>query len=246
VRQDLQAGKQVLFCGTPCQVAGLKAWLGKQQDNLFTMDLICHGVPSQKLWKKALASDEKKQKSPITAYEFRNKEKRGWDTNFKKTFRNGKTVYGSGKLDVFYKAFLAGEIYRECCYTCRYANMNRVGDLTVGDFWGIDKELPAFDSRQGASCVIVNSEKGETLFSAIRDDLILEPVSLEQILRHNHNLVSPTCRPAKRNAMYLNLDQLPFEEMDISRRHEPRLKDWVSYRIPGDLKGKLKKLLRRS
>lgn len=244
VRRDLREGKTVLFSGTPCQVAGLKAYLGKEYENLYTVDLICHGVPSQKLWKKSIARDEQKMNSPMTAYEFRNKEKRGWDTNYKKTFRNGRKSYGTGKTDVFYKAFLKGEIYRESCYTCPYASMDRPGDLTVGDFWGIDKELPGFEAMDGASAVLVNSPKGEALYSALTDTLVSQPVSPERIARHNHNLVAPTGRSPKRNAMYLNIDQKPFSRMDIRRLHRPDLKSGISYLLPSSFKKTLKKLLR--
>lgn len=243
VLKDLAEGMQVLFSGTPCQVAGLQAFLRKDYPNLYTMDLICHGVPSQKLWHKALVYEGRK--SPVVSYEFRNKEKRGWDVNIKQSHANGKAVYRSGKLDVFVKAFLDGDIYRECCYGCNYASLNRVADLTVGDFWGIEKELPKFHAYDGVSCVIVNSQRGESLFAAMEKELVCEGVALRQIVRHNHNLVAPTRRPAKRDRMYLDIDGKPFNKMDISRMHRFNLKHWISYRVPVSLKKTVKKLLKK-
>lgn len=243
-KEDLESGVPVLFSGTPCQVNGLYAYLKKPYNNLYTIDIICHGVPSQKLLKKAISYDEDKKNSPMISYEFRNKEQRGWDTNYKKTYSNGRIDYGSGKMDVYYKAFLNGEIYRECCYECHYASMDRVGDLTLGDFWGIDKELPHFESYNGVSCIIVNSEKGNKLLSDIKDELVLEQVELEKIVKHNHNLVAPTSRSDKRNSMYLNIDYLNFNQLDIYKLHEFNLKHCISYIMPTSLKLKIKKLLK--
>ena len=234
----------MLFSGTPCQVAGLKTYLRKSYERLVTIDIICHGVPSQKMFKKSVEHDESKMGSQMTNYEFRNKEKRGWDTNFKKTFSNGKTSYGSGKLDAYYKAFLNGEIYRECCYKCQYANMQRPSDMTLGDFWGIEKELPDFNAYDGVSCVIVNTEKGQTLLDDISNELVVKEVDLDQIVKHNHNLSAPTSRVSKRNAMYLNIDQQDFKDMDIFKLHSINIKHYISYIIPTNLKLKLKKLLK--
>jgi len=245
VRDDLNKNLKVLFSGTPCQLAGLFAYLGKRYDNLYTVDLICHGVPSQKLFKKSTQSDKRKAKSPLVAYEFRNKEKRGWDSNYKKIFENGKARYGSGKLDAFYKAFLQGEIYRESCYTCRYASMERVGDITLGDFWGIEKELPKFPADKGTSCVIINTQMGEDLFLQILPAMDTSSVALDAIKRHNHNLIMPTMRKNKRNSMYLNIDQIPFEKMDVYSQHHARFKDYISYKVPSNFKRTLKKLLKR-
>ncbi len=245
VYDDLNNDRPVLFSGTPCQVAGLLAYLGKPYENLYTADIVCHGVPSQKLFRKSIEPDEKKAKSPMISYEFRNKEKRGWGKHFKKVFRNGKTRFGSGGLEAYYSTFLRGDICRECCYTCHYASMDRVGDLTLGDFWGIEKELPNFAADQGASCVIVNTPKGEKLFSQIMPDLVSCPVALDAIKKHNHNLTSPTPRRTKRNSMYLNIDQVPFKQMDIYRLHRFNFKEYVSYLIPRSMKLKIKKLLKR-
>ena len=244
VKEDLENGKDVLFSGTPCQVAGLKTYLRKSYERLITIDIICHGVPSQKMFKKSVEHDESKMGSQMTNYEFRNKEKRGWDTNFKKTFNNGKTSYGSGKLDAYYKAFLDGEIYRECCYKCQYANMQRPSDMTLGDFWGIEKELPDFNAYDGVSCVIVNTEKGQALLDDISNELVIKEVDLDQIVKHNHNLSAPTSRISKRNAMYLNIDQQDFKDMDIFKLHSINIKHYISYIVPTNLKMKLKKLLK--
>ncbi len=243
-KKDLEQGLSVLFSGTPCQIAGLYAVLGKNYDNLYTIDIICHGVPSQKLLRKSIELDEHKQKSKMVGYEFRNKEKRGWDCNYKKTYANGTESYGSGKQDVYYKAFLNGETYRECCYQCKYASMNRLGDITLGDFWGIEKELPQFPTYNGVSCVLVNSEKGEKLFNFLKNELLYKEVDCNSIAKHNHNLVSPTKRSKKRDVAYSDIDKVAFNRTKLYKLHTFDFKNYVSYNMPTSLKRTLKKFLK--
>ena len=245
VKEDLNNNLTVLYSGTPCQIAGLNAYLGKEYKNLITIDIICHGVPSQKLLKKAIKHDENKMKSPMISYDFRNKDKKGWDKNYKKVYKNGKYSYGNGKLDVYYKVFLDGDANRECCYNCQYANMDRVGDMTIGDFWGIEKEVPEFETYYGVSAVITNNQKGEALFDCIKETLDYKQVEVDAIVKHNDNLHKCTKRPAKRNCIYLNIDEYDFKDMDIYKLHTSQVKHVISYLLPVKLKSRLTKLLKR-
>ena len=162
-RQRLAGGKTVLFTGTPCQIAGLYAFLGSDHENLYTIDLICHGVPSPKFFKKYLEYQNKKMAGRVIYFNFRSKDKRGWGTQYLlKTKTKTKTKILS--LDRYGKHFMDGDCYRESCYQCAYANTSRVGDLTVGDFWGISKSHPNFNSTKCVSSVFVNTEKGQKLF----------------------------------------------------------------------------------
>lgn len=152
VKEDLLKGKRVLFTGTPCQIAGLYAFLGGDKENLHTIDLICHGVPSPKFFKKYLEYQKSKIDESIVYFNFRSKDKRGWGTQYllkTKTKTKTKTL----SLDRYGKHFMDGDCYRESCYQCPYANTKRVGDLTVGDFWGVVKSHPAFYSEKGVSSI---------------------------------------------------------------------------------------------
>ena len=148
VKCCLEVGKKVLFTGTPCQVAGLKHFLRKDYDNLLTMDFVCHGVPSPKVWRSYLS--EISQGSKIKNIEFRNKQQ-GWKNfcfvldieNLKRgNVLSKSSVFGD---NIFMQAFLSNILLRPCCYACPVKCGKSGSDLTVGDFWGIEKVLPDFD-----------------------------------------------------------------------------------------------------
>lgn len=168
VKKDLRDDKVVLFTGTPCQIAGLYAFLGdKNNDNLYTLDIICHGVPSPKFFEKYINYIEHKLNEKVIFYNFRDKSKKGWGTQYllkTKTKTKTKTL----ALDKYGSHFMKGDCYRESCYKCQFANIKRPGDITTGDFWGVYSVYPDFASRDGVSSVIINNRKGEKLFESIR------------------------------------------------------------------------------
>lgn len=211
VKKNLREGKIVLYTGTPCQIAGLYAYLGGDKENLYTLDLICHGVPSPKLFKKYIEYQGKKIGEEIVSFNFRSKDKRGWGTQYllkTKTKTKTKTL----SLDRYGKHFMEGDCYRECCYQCSYANISRVGDLTVGDFWGIAKSHPDFDSPKGVSSVFINSRKGKILFEKMRCYGVVEIATLEEALEKQSNLSEPTMRPISRNSFYNGIAEDSFIE----------------------------------
>lgn len=163
VRQDLVSGNLVLFIGTPCQCAGLKSYLGKDYNNLYCVDLICHGVPSQKLLKKHLLKISEGKADYVT---FR----KGNDMALKVFDKSGKKIYYSNVWnerykDSYYSTFIDGYTYRESCYQCRYAKPERCSDITVGDFWGLGSDLK-FDPVNGCSCILPVTDKGIDLLKA--------------------------------------------------------------------------------
>lgn len=187
-KQRLVEGKTVLFTGTPCQIAGLYAFLGGNPENLYTVDLICHGVPSPKFFKKYLEYQNKQTAGKVIYFNFRSKDKRGWGTQYllkTKTKTKTKTL----SLDRYGKHFMDGDCYRESCYQCAYANASRVGDLTVGDFWGIAKSHPDFNSPKGVSSVFVNTEKGQKLFEMMRPLAEVEEATLEEGMVKQHSCI---------------------------------------------------------
>lgn len=176
VRDTLETGRQVLFSGTPCQVDGLNGYLGRSYPNLLTVDIICHGTPNDAFFRDYLRFLEKKYKGTVIDFKFR--EKSGnWGGNREfycgsVTFRNKngneqKSFFPSGKSS-YYKLFLGAESFRSSCYHCKYACLSRPGDLTIGDFWGIETQHPdyltenggSFSTEKGVSCLLVNSGQG--------------------------------------------------------------------------------------
>lgn len=238
VKQCLAKGNKVLFTGTPCQIAGLYSFVGKDQDGLYTIDLICHGVPSPKLFQKYLEYQNQKMKGNVIYFNFRSKDKRGWGTQYLlKTKTKTKTKPLS--LDRYGKHFMDGDCYRECCYRCAYANLERTGDLTVGDFWGIAKSHPEFYSSKGVSSVFVNTEKGQWIFEQIKDMANIQAATIEDGLIKQGNLVRPTRRPARRDEFYEKIEECGF----IKNLHVGiQIKERIKVMLPSWLFEKLKSL----
>lgn len=232
----LSCGRKVLFTGTPCQIAGIYAFLGEDNINLYTLDLICHGVPSPKFFEKYLDYQRTEMNGDIIYYNFRSKHKRGWGTQYLiKTKRKTKT--NTLSLDRYGKHFMDGDCYRESCYQCPYANMERIGDLTVGDFWGIGKSHPEFNSSKGVSSVFVNSEKGRYLFEQMKYYAEIEPVTIEEGMAKQHNLIRPSNRPITRDSFYKGIDEPGFV---VNLKIGLQLKSRLKVLLPTKLIQKLK------
>lgn len=180
VKEDLKNGNTVLFSGTACQIAGLKASIpSRLQLNLICVDIICHGVPSPKIWEDYIVYLETRYKSKIVKACFRDK-RFGWH-GAKETFKfaNGKEVarYTSNML------YFTGKSMRESCANCKFTNLKRVGDITIGDFWGIPKDSPYEKDKKGLSLALINSDKGKQLFESIKDKYIVEPSNTKDCLQ---------------------------------------------------------------
>lgn len=173
VKRDLLDKKNVLFFGTPCQVSGLRSFLGKKmQERLFTCDLVCHGVPSPAVWANYCEAIEKKTKGIMDSVIFRDK-KLGWHSHsetFSFTKKNGKRA--TVTKQTFRKLFYSHLIVRSSCSVCPYTNLKRVGDITCGDFWGWEKYHPEWNDNKGVSLALINSDKGYSLFQKANIDVI--------------------------------------------------------------------------
>ena len=238
VKQRLSEGKMVLYTGTPCLIAGLYAYLGGDKDNLYTVDIICHGVPSPKFFKKYIEFQNKRLNDSIIYYNFRSKEKKGWGTQYQyllKTHKNKEAKILA--LDPYGRHFLDGDCYRENCYQCPYANTSRVGDLTVGDFWGIAKSHPNFNSPKGVSSVFINTEKGENLFMLINKYGYTKETTLSEALVKQGNLKHPTGRPIIRDLFYNDIDKTNFiDNLKVGLQLKSRIKNILPYNLIQKLK----------
>lgn len=197
IKMALKDGKKVLFSGTPCQVAAIKK-IVSNDENLYTIDLICHGTPPVKLFQDFIRLLGKKLHSKITYFSFRDK---AAGRNFKASVVTEKRKFNfSHGILSYYKLFLDGIIYRENCYSCPYARKERVSDITVGDFWGIEKFYPK-DKIQDKfwSCILVNSLKGHELIKKYGDDFELIESDFEKVACMNEQLHSPYKRPEQRD-----------------------------------------------
>ncbi len=245
-KQYLNEGKIVLYSGTPCQIVGLHLFLGKQYENLYTVDLICHGVPSPLLFKKYLTWLEKSAGGKISGYNFRDKRKRGWNDVFVYSYRTAaKELFNYAECDPYFKHFLIQDTYRECCYNCSFAQPERYSDFTIGDYWGIEHIHPEFEESTGVSALIVNTEKGASCLSALRSKITLLPTKYEDIRKYNANLNRPTKRNSNRDHVYDGIKKQSDEAYICSIRPHVTLKKQISCRIQKKYKRMIKKLLKK-
>lgn len=243
-KSELLNGRQVLFSGTGCQVAGLRAFLNKDYENLITVDIVCHGVPSPRLFKNYIDYLGKKLGEPIKQYSFRSKKRHGWGLFYElETDNSGKG--GSGFDDPYYNAFLNCKTYRESCYNCRFANCDRQGDITLADFWGIECINPSFYSKNGVSLVLVNSEKGRLLWKSLENCIDSVDSTIEQAVKMNKNLSSPSHRPECRDTIYDGFDG-DFNSYVMKKLYvKPSIKRKIKAIIPVSVKGRIKYMLKK-
>ena len=164
VKENLEKGKEVLFSACPCQVDALKSYLGKDYENLITIDILCHGVPSPLAYNKFLDEISNNNSKEIASVDFRDK-KYGWGKLIKIT-NNDNSIHYDEYNKPFLRTFTSGIINRSSCYQCPYSTSKRCGDITLGDFWGINEIEPEFNDNKGTSLVLINNKKGENLFLA--------------------------------------------------------------------------------
>lgn len=179
VKEDLEKGKQVLFCGTPCQVAGLKKLVG-ERDNLITIDFICHGVPSPAILKDKIAELEKQYQSKVKEIFFRTKYNNWSMQKLFVEFENGKVYFMDANNDDYFRLFLNNYILRTSCYQCQYSNEKHVADITLADYWGIKQFSPEENDEKGMSLILINTAKGQALLDSIAEQLEMKPLPLEK------------------------------------------------------------------
>ena len=231
VKNDLNDGKKVMFIGMPCQVAGLKNFLGKEYKNLYLADLICHGVPSQKLLREEAIN------------------KLGDIKNIKVTFRengefcikfylkNKEMLNEKQDRSFYFLGFMKALFYRENCYTCEYANINRVGDITLGDFWGLGKDdkINKYkkEEKNGISLCLVNTDKGRMMLDTIKEECYFEERKIEEAISGNSQLRNPSVK----NKQYEKFRKL-YSKYGYRKASQKCLKK-------DKLKQKLKKFIRK-
>ncbi len=202
----LKDGRKVLFSGTPCQIAGLYGYLGKEYDNLYTTDLICHGIPSPGFFRQYVRYLEEKYRQPLERWSFRDKSVEGWGSTDVIVFKRLK-LKRRELMEPYTMAFQKGLICRESCYRCSYAGGARVGDLTIGDYWGFARHHEGVDTSEGISLLLVNTENGKRLLDSIKDRLFLEGSKIEWMREVNNTLNAPTPRPEGRDTFFERLEE---------------------------------------
>lgn len=210
VKDDLEHGKYVLFSGVPCQIDGLKLFLRKEYENLLTVEVICHGVPSPSLWKKYCEHLENKFSAKIESVNFREK-RNGWKKfGLVEEGENISQYLGLGQ-DPYMQMFLRNYCLRPSCYQCKAKKFESMADITIADFWGINKVLPKMDDDKGTSLVLIQTAKGEKIFGNIGKNCIVCKTDYEQSIRENPAYYKSVERPEERDCFFNDMNSMDFE-----------------------------------
>lgn len=253
VKRLLKENHKVLFTGTACQIAAVKQ-LVRDAENLYCVDILCHGVPSPLFLKKYVKHLEQKHHGKLTRLEFRNKEKLGWGSEHRTYYeitRSGNKKGYRPNLPAYFCAFFWGLNLRESCYHCKFTGTNRVSDITIGDFWGywsyFKKNFP-----EGISIVSVNDEKGRILFDSIRGrEEYLFDLEQKNALGTNTNFYHPTLKPSTRDGFYSNLEHLEYKAFkkrvffDPTIRKKLLVSAYGCY-VPSGVRGLIRKIIKGS
>lgn len=233
-RKNLKEGRLVLYTGTPCQIAGLKAYLKKDYPNLFTQDLICHGVPSPAIWKKYIEYRETISQEKVHHINFRNKDN-GWK-EYEIVFSFEKNRYQVAySKDIYMKAFLKNLCLRPSCYDCRFKGLIRDSDITLADFWGIENILPEMDDNKGTSLVLIHSNKGKQLFEKIKADCLFQEVDVSRAIAENPSAIQSSYENKNRKAFMKDIQRKSLEKVV----HKYTKKSFIS-----KVKNKIRRILK--
>ena len=231
VKNDLENDRLVLFSGTSCQVAGLKAFLQKPYEKLFCVDVVCHGVPSPKVWQDYIKYQEQRSKGKCIKVDFRNKRDFGWFRHIETLyFDNGKRIDSEIFKDLFYNHFML----RPCCYKCPYKSTEHPSDISIADYWGIDKAVPNFNDNKGVSLVLVNSELGCEFFEQVKDSIEYRESSIENSLQPA--LIKPFDKPDNREEFWDDYNKKSFKYI---------AKKYGNFSLFVRLKRKAKKIIKK-
>lgn len=217
VKEDLKQNINVLFSGTPCQIAALYSYLNKSKvqsiETLYTIEVICHGVPSPKVLDKYLKEKQNEYSSSIKKINFRDKHY-GWKNfSFSIKFENGDKYIQSLSKDIYMQAFLKNVCLRKSCYNCTFSSLPRTADITLGDYWGVQYKYSHLSDDKGISLMLVNNEKGNNLIESIKNDIYIEPTDLNFGIEHNPCIIKPVKEHENREIFFNELDNMTFKEL---------------------------------
>lgn len=215
IKSLLDSGEKILACGSPCQMAALRTYLQKDYDNLLIVDFLCRACNSPKVFHKYLESLESKYASKITAIKDKNKD-HGWRSLARKiTFENGEVYYGEGYDDNYRRGYHLNVFERPSCYDCKFKGVPRISDITLGDFWGIERIDSSIDKNLGTSLIMLNSKKGLEFFEKTKSRLTVKEFCLADIEKGNFQALYGAVKyPANidRDAFFADLDKITFDE----------------------------------
>lgn len=209
----LKQGRRVLFSGTPCQIAGLYSYLGRDDENLLTCDLVCHGVPSPKVFALYVAAMEQRHGAKVEKVAFRQKAQ-GWKKFSVVWSFDNKTEYCKVfSVEPYMIGFLKNIDLRPSCHSCRFSRLPRVADITLGDFWGVGTHHPEWDDDKGTSLILVQTEKGKRGLEACRNSLVIHEADFHMAKSSNPCICGFVPPAELRSAFFNDLERLSFEKV---------------------------------
>ena len=238
-QEYILAGRKVLFSGTPCQIGGLKSFLNKDFENLICQDIICHGVPSPLVLRKYMNYNEIRRSDSIDNINFRIKEN-SWKVNeIRINFSKGSYLQEKAVKNCYMKLFVKNLSLRISCYSCQYRTLSRESDITLGDYWGIEKQHPEMDDDNGTSLILVHTEKGQKLFETIKNNIIYKKVDAENSVKFNSCAIKSTPNNPNRENFFSDLNNYDFDVI-ISKY----CKDKKNTKVKRNIKAILKAILK--
>lgn len=216
IKNEVGTGKKVLVTGTPCQIDAVKNFFSNRiPENLFTMDIVCHGVPSPQIFSEYVDLQEKKSGKKIVDFKFRDK-KEGWTTPHRVfEYSDGTSCGELLNADAFNNLFQVTDcILRPSCFSCKYAGNQRISDISIADFWGIqNKHNDMFNENRGVSLILVNTDKGNSLFQKIKENEIMKikKVLLSDAQERNFPLLRPSIPYFDRNKFFIDYQKRGLE-----------------------------------
>lgn len=209
----LKNGKVVLFTGTPCQIAGLKAYLKKKYANLYTQDIVCHGVCSPSVWKKYAQYRQAQLASKLKSVAFRDKGDSWRNYHVNMSFENGTCYRQRASEDIYMKCFLKNLTLRPSCYRCKFKSANSSSDITLADFWGIHRIDEKMYDDKGTSLVMIRTQKGKTLFEQCCENCNIKSELYLDALRENPSIIRSAKKNPKRKKFMSDLETKPIEKV---------------------------------
>lgn len=234
-KEDLRDGRVVLFSGTACQIAGLNGYLGKKYQNLITIDVLCHGVPSPKVWGRYLDEVQKNMKSKVKGICFRQKDS-GWKTySVELQLENNRSYKKRFRRNPFMQLFLSDICLRPSCHDCRFKSINRCSDITLGDAWGVDQYMPEMDDDKGTSVVLIHSDKGKMLFEGVCRNIKYKEANADDIVPDSSDARNAVSANPGRAQFFQDLNQ-GISVHVLSKRVKPSIFERGYYKIGNILK----------
>lgn len=238
IREELNDGKKVLFVGTPCQCEGLLSFVGKKE-NLICIDFICHGIPSKFAWEKYL-EDINRKESAVLSVNMRDKST-GWSYmqySFSGKLQDGRTIKEKFPYNHYLRGFVSDFYLRPSCYDCQFKGIERLTDITLGDYWGVWDLQPEMDDNKGTSLVMIHSDKGKTLFFNVKENMVYQEVHLRTAIEYNRSIVDSTKYTSKR--------ELFFKRLYKGEEFCKIIDDMTGYTLKKRMFNKIKSLLKKN